>query len=283
MSTQPQYINHNGKILPADQPSISHSNRAFRYGDAVFETIRIANGKPLFLQDHVTRLISGLRVMKMQVPVNLDTNILERLISDLAKRNNIGTDGRARFSVYRNNGGLYTPTDNQVSFLIEVEALDQKGYALNHQGLVVGLFSDFRKIPNVLASIKSANSAVYVMAGVYKTQHQLDDCLLINDKMQIIEAIGSNIFAVKNGVLYTPPLSEGCVNGVMRKQIMAISAANKIPVYEVPIPQSVLLNSDELFLTNTIRGIQWVVAYKQKRYFNNTSKLLVDKLNESLM
>lgn len=277
-----QYINHNGKILPADQPSVSHTNRAFRYGDALFETIRITGGRPLFLQDHVNRLVSGLGVMKMQVPTNLNPATLETLILDLAKRNNTGSDGRARFSVYRNSGGFYTPTDNQVSFLLEVYPMEQRGYELNAQGLAIGVFHEFKKIPNALASIKSANSAVYVMAGVYKTQHHLDDCLLINDKMQIIESIGSNIFAVKNSVLYTPPLSEGCVNGVMRKQIMEISAASRIPVYEVPVPQSVLLNSDELFLTNTIKGIEWVVSYRQKRYFNKISRFLVEKLNESL-
>lgn len=236
----------------------------------------------MFLQDHVNRLVSGLGVMKMQVPTNLNPATLETLILDLAKRNNTGSDGRARFSVYRNSGGFYTPTDNQVSFLLEVYPMEQRGYELNAQGLAIGVFHEFKKIPNALASIKSANSAVYVMAGVYKTQHHLDDCLLINDKMQIIESIGSNIFAVKNSVLYTPPLSEGCVNGVMRKQIMEISAASRIPVYEVPVPQSVLLNSDELFLTNTIKGIEWVVSYRQKRYFNKISRFLVEKLNESL-
>jgi branched-chain amino acid aminotransferase len=151
---------------------------------------------------------------------------------------------------------------------------------LNQKGLIVDLFVDFKKSPSPLASIKSANSAIYVMAGVYKTQHQLDDCVLLNDRSQIIESISSNIFAVKNGVLYTPPVSDGCVNGVMRRKVIEIAQANKIAVYENSITQSVLLGADELFLTNTIKGIQWVVAYKQKRYFNNTSKKLVEKLNE---
>ncbi|MCW3085231.1 MAG: hypothetical protein JWP12_2597 [Bacteroidetes bacterium] len=275
-----QYINHNGTLLPDDKPSLSHTNRAFRYGDALFETIRIVCGKPVFLPEHINRLIDGLNVMKMQTPINLNADILERLITELLQKNNIGSDGRVRFTVYRNNGGFYTPTDNQVSFLLEVNPIEEKGYHLNQKGLLVDLFVDFKKTPNALASIKSANSAVYVMAGVYKTQHQLDECVLINDKMQIIESISSNIFAVKNGVLYTPPLTDGCVNGVMRRKIIEIAQANKIAVYENSIMQSVLLGADELFLTNTIKGIQWVVAYKQKRYFNTTSKKLVDELNK---
>jgi branched-chain amino acid aminotransferase len=275
-----QFINHNGVLIPSDQPSVSHTNRAFRYGDALFETIRIVKGKPVFLHEHVNRLIDGLRVMKMQTPINLNTEIMQRLIADLSQRNGIGADGRVRFSVYRNNGGFYTPTDNQVSFLLEVYPMQDEGYSLNQKGLIIDLFVDFKKQVSPLASIKSANSAIYVMAGVYKTQHQLDDCVLVNDKSQIIESISSNIFAVKNGVLYTPPVSDGCVNGVMRKKVIEIAQANKIAVYENSITQSVLLGADELFLTNTIKGIQWVVAYKQKRYFNNTAKKLVDKLNE---
>jgi branched-subunit amino acid aminotransferase/4-amino-4-deoxychorismate lyase len=277
-----QFINHNGVMIPSDQPSVSHTNRAFRYGDALFETVRIVNGKPVFLKEHVNRLMEGLRVMKMQTPINLNTDIMQRLIGELLQKNGIVSDGRARFTVYRNNGGFYTPTDNQVSFLLEVYPIEESGYHLNQKGLIVDLFIDFKKSINPLASIKSANSAIYVMAGVYKTQHQLDECVLLNDKSQIIETISSNIFAVKNGVLYTPPVSDGCVNGVMRKIVIEIAQANKIAVYENSITQSVLLGADELFITNTIKGIRWVVAYKQKRYFNTTSKKLVEKLNEML-
>ncbi len=119
-----------------------------------------------------------------------------------------------------------------------------------------------------------------MLAGLYKKSKNLDDCLLVNDKGHIIESISSNIFAVKNGVLYTTPVSDGCVEGVMRKKIMEVAAKNRIAVQEVSILQNILLSSDELFLTNSIRGIRWVVAYKQKRYFNNTSKILTEKLNE---
>jgi branched-chain amino acid aminotransferase len=118
------------------------------------------------------------------------------------------------------------------------------------------------------------------MAGIFKMQHGLDECILVNDKGAITEAISSNIFAVKNGVLYTSPISDGCIDGVMRKKIIEIAEANRIAVYELSIMQNVLLGADELFLTNAINGIRWVVAYKQKRYFNNTAKKLLEKLNE---
>lgn len=274
------YINHNGNFALSDAPIVSANNRSFRYGDALFETIRLANYNPQFLKEHLQRLIAGMEVLKMERNPNLNSTFLEHAILELAQKNNVTSDGRVRLTVYRNEGGLYAPSDNQVSFVIEVYPLDEKGYILNQKGYTVDLFTEFKKAQNALSSIKSANSAIYVMAGIHKIHNKLDECLLLNDKHHIIEGISSNIFAVKNGVLYTPPVGDGCVDGVMRKKIIEIAQANKIAVYEISIMQNVLLGADELFLTNTINGIRWVVAYKQKRYFNDTSQKLTQKLNE---
>jgi branched-chain amino acid aminotransferase len=246
----------------------------------LFETIRITNNKIQFLKDHVQRLHKAMSVFKMQINSTISEQYFENAINELAQKNGITSDGRVRLTVYRNEGGLYAPNDNNVSFLIEAKTIEEKGYVLNTKGYTVDLFTEYNKPKNVLSTIKSANSLIYVLAGLYKKSKDLDDCLLLNDKGNIIESISSNIFAVKNGVLYTAPVSDGCVEGVMRKKIMEVAAKNKIAVQEVSILQNILLSSDELFLTNAISGIRWVVAYKQKRYFNNTSKNLIEKLNE---
>lgn len=274
------YINHNGNFILSDAPVVSANNRSFRYGDALFETIRLANYNPQFLKEHLQRLTSGMDVLKMEKHPDLNAIFIEHAILELAQKNNVTSDGRVRLTVYRNEGGLYAPSDNKVSFVLEVYPIEEKGYVLNQKGYTVDLFTEFKKAQNALSSIKSANSAIYVMAGINKTKQQLDECLLLNDKHHIIEGISSNIFAVKNGVLYTPPVNDGCVDGVMRKKIIEIAQANKIAVYEISVMQNVLLGADELFLTNTINGIRWVVAYKQKRYFNDTSQKLTQKLNE---
>lgn len=274
------YINHNGNFILSDAPVVSVNNRSFRYGDALFETIRIANYNPQFLKEHLQRLFNGMNVLKMEMNPLFNDVYIEHAILELAQKNNITSDGRVRLTVYRNEGGMYAPSDNKVSFILEAYPIEEKGFVLNQKGFTVDLYTEFKKTQNALSSIKSANSAIYVMAGINKIEQQLDECLLLNDKHHIIEAISSNIFAVKNGVLYTPPVSDGCVNGVMRKKIIELAQANKIAVYEISIMQSVLLGADEFFLTNTINGIRWVVAYKQKRYFNDTSKKLTDKLNE---
>lgn len=275
-----QYINHNGIFFEADKPVINVNNRSFRYGDALFETIRIANKKPQYIKEHYQRLLKGVEVLKMVLNPNFNAPFLEKIILELAQKNGVDTDGRVRLTLYRNDGGMYAPSENQTSFLLEVYPLEEKNYVLNTKGFTIDLFSDFKKPQNVLSSIKSANSIVYVMAGIHKNEQKLDECILLNDKHHIIETISSNIFAVKNGVLYTPPVSDGCVDGVMRKKIIEIANENKIAVYEISIMQNVLLAADELFLTNTIHGIRWVVAYKQKRYFNNTSKKLTEELNK---
>jgi len=275
-----QYINHNGIFMEADKPALKVSNRSFRYGDALFETIRIANKKPLFLKEHYQRLQKGVQVLKMQLNPNFNEAFLEKIIAELFEKNGIAADARCRLTIYRNDGGMYAPEENNCSFILEIYPLEEQNYQLNAKGYAIDLFNDFKKPQNALSSIKSANSIVYVMAGIHKKQHQLDECILLNDKSHIIETISSNIFAVKNGVLYTPPVSDGCVDGVMRKKIIEIAQTNKIAVYEISIMQNVLLGADELFLTNTIQGIRWVVAYKQKRYFNNTAKKLTEKLNE---
>jgi branched-chain amino acid aminotransferase len=278
-----QFVNNNGVFVEAESPVITHRNRAFCYGDALFETIRITNNKPQFLKEHIQRLHRGMGVFKMDIHTNISEDYFDKAIKELAAKNGIGSDARVRLTVYRNEGGLYTPETNSVSFLIEVTHIEEKGYLLNNKGYTVDLFTEFNKPKNVLSTIKSANCAIYVLAGLYKKSKGLDDCLLVNDKGYIIESISSNIFAVKNGVLYTAPIADGCVEGVMRKKIMEVAAQNRIAVQEVSVLQNILLSSDELFLTNTIQGIRWVVAYKQKRYFNNTSKILTEKLNEFVL
>ena len=277
------YINHNGNFILADAPLVTVNNRSFRYGDALFETIRITNYNPQFLKEHLQRLFNGMKVLKMESNPLFNETYIEHAILELAQKNNITSDGRVRLTVFRNEGGMYAPSDNKVSYILEAYTIEEKGYVLNQKGYTVDLYTEFKKAQNALSSIKSANSAIYVMAGINKIEQALDECLLLNDKHHIIEAISSNIFAVKNGVLYTPPVSDGCVDGVMRKKVIELAQANKIAVYEISIMQSVLLGADEFFLTNTITGIRWVVAYKQKRYFNDTSKKLTDKLNELVL
>ncbi|MES2568209.1 MAG: aminotransferase class IV [Bacteroidota bacterium] len=272
---------YNGHIISLYEPAISFTNRAFRYGDSLFESIRYTNGKIMFVADHIKRIKLSMTTLRMNVPAEFTSANIERLIIHLLEKNNIKQDARIRLTVFRNEGGFYTPDTNDISFLIETEKLEESGYTLNQKGLWVDIYAEIKKPINKISNIKTGSALLYVMAGITKTSLRLDDCLLVNDNGNIIESINSNIFVVKNGTLYTSPIIDGCVDGVMRKQILDIAAQNKILAFEQPLTVHTLTNGDEVFLTNAIKGIQWVGQFKNKFYTNQRSVFFTEKLNES--
>lgn len=273
------YCIYNGHIISIYEPSVAFNNRAFRYGDALFESIRLCNNRLMFLKDHVTRLKLGMTVLRMNVPAEFTYENVQELIIQLLKYNAHAPNARIRLTVFRNEGGFYTPETNDISFLIESEELPT-AYELNQKGYWADIYADIKKPINKLSNIKSANALLYVMAGLAKQSMKLDECFLINENGSICESISSNIFVVKNGTIYTAPLNEGCVAGIMRKQIMNLATQHKILTFESPITINTLMNGDEVFLTNSIRGVQWVGQFKQKFYTNKMAQFFTDKLNQ---
>jgi len=272
-----KYCIYNGHLISIYEPSISFTNRAFRYGDALFETIRLCNNKLMFLKDHVNRLKIGMTVLRMNLPAEFNTENLQEFIIQLLKHNTHAPHARIRLTVFRNEGGYYTPETNDISFLIESEEMDNT-YELNQKGYWIDLYGDLKKSINKLSNIKSANALLYVMAGISKQSMKLDDCFIVNETGSICESINANIFVVKNGTLYTPPLSEGCVAGIMRKQIMHLAHENKILVFESPLSTYTILNGDEVFLTNSVGGVKWVGQFRDKFYTNKTAVFFSEKL-----
>lgn len=277
---QDTFCIYNGHLISIYEPAVSFANRAFRYGDSLFESIRFTNGKAMFIADHIKRLKLSMTALRMNVPVDFNTANIEHLIIHLAAKNNITADARIRLTVFRNEGGHYTPETNDISFLIETEPLDTVGYSLNQKGLWVDIYAELKKPVNKIASLKTGNSLLYVMAGLTKKSLRLDDCLLVNEHGNIIESISSNIFVIKNGTLYTSPVADGCIDGVMRKQILALAGLNRILTFEQTLTINTLMNGDEVFLTNAIKGVQWVGQFKNKFYTNRMALFFTEKLNE---
>ena len=277
---QDSYCIYNGHVIDIYEPAISFTNRAFRYGDSLFESMIFCNGKAMFLADHIKRIKLGMTVLRMNVPAEFNTQNINALITELIAKNNINGDARIRLTVFRNEGGYYTPLTNDISFIIESETLETKGYTLNQKGFWVDVYAEIKKPINKLSNLKTGNGLLYVMAGLAKNSLKLDDCFLVNDNGVIIETISANIFAVKNGTLYTSPLEDGCIDGVMRKQIMALASQNQILSFEQTLTVNTLMNADEVFLTNATKGIQWVGQFKNKFYTNRMAQLFTDKLNE---
>jgi branched-subunit amino acid aminotransferase/4-amino-4-deoxychorismate lyase len=269
----------NGHLVSIYEPNVAFSNRAFRYGDSLFESIRVCNDNLMFLKDHLTRLKLGMTVLRMNVPAEFNAENLHKFILHLLKHNGHDTNARIRLTVYRNEGGYYTPETNDISFLIESEVMAGH-YELNQKGYWADVYGDIKKSINKLANVKSGNALLYVMAGLAKQSMKLDECFIVNELGNICESISSNIFVVKNGTLFTAPLTEGCVAGVMRKQIMHLATESKILIFESPITTYTIMNGDEIFLTNSINGIRWVGQFKQKYYTNKMAQFFTDKLNQ---
>lgn len=274
------YCIYNGHLVSLYEPSVSFSNRAFRYGDSIFETIKFTNGKIMFLADHIKRLKLGMTTLRMNVPTEFTVANIEQLILHLIDQNEIRKESRIRLTVFRNEGGYYTPSINDISFLIETEAVEEVGYVLNQKGLWVDIYAEIKKPINKLANLKTGSCLMYVMAGIAKTSMKLDDCLIINTNGNIIETINSNIFVVKNGTLYTSPITDGCVDGIMRKQILEIASRFKLLTFEQTLTVHTLTSGDEVFLTNAIKGIQWVGQFQNKFYTNQKAQFFTEKLNE---
>jgi branched-subunit amino acid aminotransferase/4-amino-4-deoxychorismate lyase len=281
MATESHVI-YNGEIYPAEQPLFLHNNRAFCYGDALFETMHAFGTDVQFLSKHLTRLHAGMSILKMDTSVFPDQNSFDKQIKRLLNRDKIFGGARVRLTVFRNNGGYYTPDTNEVSYIIEALALEHEKYYMNPKGLVVDVYRDMRKQANVLSPYKTTNSLLFVMAGLYKKAENLDECLILNDNNHVIESISSNVFIVKDNVLLTPPIEQGCVAGVMRESILSLAKKEGINVEtNISINESNLPVADEIFLTNAVRGIQWVVGYKQTRYYNKMARHLAEELNKT--
>jgi branched-chain amino acid aminotransferase len=275
----PLFINFNGEMLPADTKLVTVNNRAFKYGDGLFESMRMMKGQLKFADLHADRLQRGMKALKIEEYSQMDSWFLKEKADELSKRNK-SRNGRLRLTVYRDAGGLYTPSQNKMAYSLEFQPLDEPRYFLNSKGLLVDIFTELPKPTNYLSNIKTCNSLIYVMAGLYKTQNNLDEVFLLNQNGFLCEAGSSNIFVWYQKHLYTPAISEGCVEGVMRQVIINLAKEINIPVMEAQINPEILYEADEVFITNASRGIQSVMGFGVRRYFNEISKLLVDELNK---
>lgn len=275
------FILFNGHYYRKEDFGLSYQNRAFCYGDALFETMH-ANGTQIqFFTDHMIRLRFGMITLGMKIPVNIENDTIEKEIIKLLHKNKLYQGVKIRLTVFRNEGGKYTPKDNSVSYLVETEYLENAQYQFNTKGLSIAIFDQIKKPVNKLSNLKSANALIYIQAGLYAQQNNYDDCLLVNEQNHLVEGISSNLFLIKDKTLYTPPLNDGPVAGIMRKQILKIAdSLNFKIVNDQSCDEQQLLQADEVFLTNSISGIQWVLSYKERRYFNYTGKLLMDELNK---
>jgi len=275
-------INFNGNL--EYQEHIFSSNRAFKYADAIFETIKVVNGAILFWEDHYFRLMASMRIVRMEIPMDFTMEFLEGEILKLIEAENLLEDtARIRMTVFRDAPGLYTPEHNAVSYFVEVAKLYDSEYVHTNEQHVVDLFKDHYVTPQLLSTLKTTNRVLNVIAGIFAKENDLDNCLLLNSNKQVVEAINGNLFLVKGKTIKTPPLDDGCIKGVLRKQIIElVSKLDGYAIEEASISPFELQKADELFVTNVIQGVKSITKYRKKNFESDTALKLVTLLNENI-
>jgi len=266
----------NGRFLPADAPVLPANNKSYRYGDGLFESMKVVGEQISLAALHFDRLFSGLEILGYKVPLMIVPEKLQQEIQLLCKKNKCERLARVRLSVSRGNGRVYDETD-ELQYLIECWPISESCNRLNENGYLIDIFPDARKSCDVFSSIKSANYLPYIMAARYAKENNLDDCLVMNVHERIAEASIANIFLVKNGKLTTPSTGEGCINGVMRRHLLEEYKAK-----ETPVTIEDVLAADEIFLTNAVNGVRWVREFRNMKYDHHMASEIQDRLSKTI-
>lgn len=274
-------INDNGTLVQNNKATLSPMNRGLLYGDGVFETIKAVNSKLLFWEDHYFRLMASMRILRMEIPMEFTPELLEEQLIDTLKASDLSDKpARIRITVYRNEGGTYLPEDRGVGYYIQAKEISNPFYVLSDTPYEVELYKDHYVNADILSTLKTTNKVLHVTGSIFAEDNGYDNCLLINNKKNLVEALQGNVFLVKGTHIKTPPLDDGCLRGIIRKQLLAILPLMKEYTFEeASISPFELQKADELFITNVIKGIRPITKYRKKTYTTTVASALLQKLN----
>lgn len=275
------FINFNGKIHSADVPVINANNRGFRFGDGLFETMKFKNGHLILIDEHLARLWNGMRMLKFEIPKLFTPDKLEQETLALIKKNKL-TAARVRITVFRSNGGLFDPANLSPNYLIEAIPLPENNGRWNENGLHVCLYKDSKKQADAFSQLKHNNFLPYVMGALYAKEMKCNDALLFNPVNNIADSTIANVFVIKNDTIYTPPLEDGCINGIMRKTIIHTLKMLHYQVVESSINEKMLKESEEVFLTNSIYNLRWVSLIDDHQLTNLYTHKIFLQLTETI-
>ena len=274
-------INYNGNLN--NKSSLDLINRAFLFGDSVFETIKIVNNKICFWEDHYLRLMSSLRIIRIEIPILYTPEYFEDQILKTISRVNKNFSGRVRLSIFRSGEGLYTPKSMEPIFIIHCFQQDKLFFEIESSSYKVDLFKDYYVNDNLLSNLKTNNKIINVLAGIYSKENEIDNCIILNSKKNVVEFLNGNLFLIKDNIIKTPPLSSGCLRGVMRKKIIDyIKFFDKLSLKEIDISPFELLSADEIWVTNSIKGIIPVTDYRKKSLSNTIAAEFINFLNKKI-
>jgi branched-chain amino acid aminotransferase len=258
----PGFFVFDGKQYPENARILGPESRAFRYGDGIFETMRVHCGEIPLAGYHFERGFRGLAQLGFQKPVHLTSVAIISEILSLCRKNGHPDSARVRLTFFRGDGGLYDPVSPIPHYTIQTWALPGHYRQLNENGLVLTLYPDEWKPNGILANLKTTSALLYVMAARYARSRQCNEAAVLNPFGRIADASIANIFWLRDGILHTIPLAEGPVDGVMRRFILEKAHAEGRDVVQCPADREELLEADEIFLTNALYGIRWVKEFE---------------------
>jgi len=277
------WFNYNGKMFKESTPLIGADNRGLRYGDGLFETMKMKNGQLVLDNEHFARLWKGMSVLQFAIPKHLDPEKLTEEILQVAKKNQHDKAARIRITVFRGDGGLYDAADNTPHYIIQTWALPQNNGELNSNGLDIGIYTAVKKSCDILSNLKTNNYLPYVMAALEAKKQKWNDAILVNQYGRICDSTIANVFLIKDEVVYAPALGEGCVAGVFRKYMIDQLAINDLKCIEKEMTIENLLQADEVFLTNSIYNIRWVKSIADKNFSHSVIQRIYASLTPTIL
>ncbi|MDP4218543.1 MAG: aminotransferase class IV [Bacteroidota bacterium] len=276
------YLNFNGSILPAGTAIITADNPGFRFGDGLFETIRMVDRQLLLSGYHFDRLYAGAQFLGFDLTSFPSRDDLSARIRAVCDQNGHGPRARVRLTIFRQDQSPLEPQNQVPGCLIQSWPLGNPEKYDRGNGLTLGIFHGGRKSCDLYANLKSNNYLIYTQAASFAQREGWDDCLILNSHDRIADSSISNFFYCRDGRLYTPPLTEGCVAGVMRRFLLEILPGAGFPIEEKRVIPADLESADEVFLTNAIRGIRRVGRFNDTLFGHELTDQVDAVLNKYL-
>ena len=271
-----KYFLYNGKLIASGKAVITADNRSFRFGDGCFETMKMIAGNIVLNNYHFERLFSSLALLKFETPGYFTAAALAEQIKKLALKNK-HTNARIRLTIFRGDGSLYEYENNIPNYIIQTWPLLTLASTFNKEGLATGVYKHARKTSDGFSHIKTNNFLPYAMAAIWAKENKLDDAIILNNYGRVAEATIANIFLVNDGKIKTPALTEGCIQGVMRRYLIECIKKENIPFEETAISTDTLLEANELFITNAVQGIKWISRCENNHYQSQLAGYLYNR------
>lgn len=272
---------YNNQYFLSHEPVITIANRGFRFGDGLFETIRMYEGEILNADFHFERLFYGMETLQFDIPGYFSKDFFVHKINGLLLKNSIFENARIRMMVFRGEGNVDKIDNNSPDFIIEAISLNDK-IELNENGLVVGIFPDAKKSCDPFSNLKSNNALPSMMARLFAKKNNLGDAIILNCFDRICESSIANVFIIKDRSIYTPPLSEGCIAGTLRRWMLEKYSSDEFVISEKILSVNDVSDADELFLTNSIQPIRWVRNLGKKSYGNTITKEIFKEIIQKI-